>query len=62
MEAVDYTGNRDLEMLSKFLDNGGVLPEESADDEDDDDDDDDKDNKDDDDDKVCSYIIDFSCH
>ncbi|XP_029293771.1 protein disulfide-isomerase A2 [Cottoperca gobio] len=25
-EVVDYTGNRDLETLSKFLDDGGVLP------------------------------------
>ncbi|KAM3865504.1 protein disulfide-isomerase A2 [Diretmus argenteus] len=40
-EVVDYSGNRDLETLSKFLDNGGVLPEEEKDDTDDDDDDDD---------------------
>merc|ERR1719369_758982 len=25
-EVVDYTGNRDLETMSKFLDDGGVLP------------------------------------
>ncbi|XP_040042015.2 protein disulfide-isomerase A2 [Gasterosteus aculeatus] len=41
-EVVDYTGKRDLETMSKFLDNGGVLPpaesqeEEDFDDEDDD--------------------------
>ncbi|XP_059186921.1 protein disulfide-isomerase A2 isoform X2 [Centropristis striata] len=43
-EVVDYTGNRDLETMSKFLDAGGVLPkEESEEDDDDDDDDDDED-------------------
>ncbi|XP_026060758.1 protein disulfide-isomerase A2 [Carassius auratus] len=48
---VDYNGNRDLETFSKFLDNGGVIPEEeSKDDEEDKDDDDDDD--DDDEDKV----------
>ncbi|XP_037620533.1 protein disulfide-isomerase A2 [Sebastes umbrosus] len=37
-EVVDYTGNRDLETLSKFLDDGGVLPEnESVEEEDEDD-------------------------
>nr|XP_057922232.1 protein disulfide-isomerase A2 isoform X2 [Doryrhamphus excisus]XP_057922241.1 protein disulfide-isomerase A2 isoform X2 [Doryrhamphus excisus] len=46
-DVVDYGGNRDLETLSKFLDNGGVLPEEDDDNgDDDDDDDDDGDNKD----------------
>ncbi|KAM9857117.1 protein disulfide-isomerase A2 [Aulostomus maculatus] len=44
-EVVNYEGNRDLETLSKFLENGGVLPEgedkqEDQDDEDDEDDDD----------------------
>uniref|UniRef100_A0A3Q3W8H3 Protein disulfide-isomerase n=1 Tax=Mola mola TaxID=94237 RepID=A0A3Q3W8H3_MOLML len=29
-EVVDYTGKRDLETLSKFLDDGGVLPEETT--------------------------------
>ncbi|XP_028419878.1 protein disulfide-isomerase A2 [Perca flavescens] len=37
-EVVDYTGNRDLETLSKFLDNGGVLPEGGSDEEEDEDD------------------------
>ncbi|XP_061130228.1 protein disulfide-isomerase A2 [Syngnathus typhle] len=32
-EPVEYSGNRDLETLSKFLDNGGVLPKEDDDDE-----------------------------
>ncbi|XP_043106824.1 protein disulfide-isomerase A2 [Puntigrus tetrazona] len=46
---VDYNGNRDLETFSKFLDNGGVFPEEeSKDDEDKDDDDDDDDDDDED--------------
>uniref|UniRef100_A0A3Q2SQP4 Protein disulfide-isomerase n=1 Tax=Fundulus heteroclitus TaxID=8078 RepID=A0A3Q2SQP4_FUNHE len=40
-EAVDYTGNRDLETFSKFLDNGGVLPEEDSGEDDDGDDEDD---------------------
>uniref|UniRef100_A0A673KI75 Protein disulfide-isomerase n=1 Tax=Sinocyclocheilus rhinocerous TaxID=307959 RepID=A0A673KI75_9TELE len=42
---VDYNGNRDLETFSKFLDNGGVLPEEESkeDDEDEGDVDDDED-------------------
>nr|XP_055062057.1 protein disulfide-isomerase A2 [Misgurnus anguillicaudatus] len=38
---VDYNGQRDLETFSKFLDNGGVLPEEE--DEEDDDEDDEED-------------------
>uniref|UniRef100_A0A672MRW6 Protein disulfide-isomerase n=1 Tax=Sinocyclocheilus grahami TaxID=75366 RepID=A0A672MRW6_SINGR len=33
---VDYNGNRDLETFSKFLDNGGVLPEEESKDDDED--------------------------
>jgi len=41
-EMVDYTGNRDLDTMSKFLDNGGVLPEEPEDDDDEDDDDEDE--------------------
>ncbi|XP_078119938.1 protein disulfide-isomerase A2 [Sander vitreus] len=41
-EVVDYTGNRDLETLSKFLDNGGVLPEGGSDEEEDEDDEDDE--------------------
>lgn len=33
---VDYTAKRDLETMSKFLDDGGVLPEpDSAEEEDD---------------------------
>ncbi|XP_058639284.1 protein disulfide-isomerase A2 [Onychostoma macrolepis] len=40
---VDYNGNRDLETFSKFLDNGGVLPEKESKDDDEDDDDDDED-------------------
>ncbi|XP_077426553.1 protein disulfide-isomerase A2 [Vanacampus margaritifer] len=35
-EVVEFSGSRDLETLSKFLDNGGVLPEEDDDDDDDD--------------------------
>ncbi|XP_066515586.1 protein disulfide-isomerase A2 [Hoplias malabaricus] len=34
-KVVDYNGKRDLETFSKFLDNGGVLPEEEEEDEDD---------------------------
>ncbi|XP_051765189.1 protein disulfide-isomerase A2 [Ctenopharyngodon idella] len=34
---VDYNGNRDLETFSKFLDNGGVLPEEESKEDDEDD-------------------------
>nr|XP_046273864.1 protein disulfide-isomerase A2 [Scatophagus argus] len=30
-EVVDFTGQRDLETMSKFLDNGGVLPEQATD-------------------------------
>ncbi|XP_061882586.1 protein disulfide-isomerase A2 [Entelurus aequoreus] len=52
-DVVDYVGKRDLETLSKFLDNGGVLPEEDDDTDDDDnkdEDDTDEDDKDKDDD------------
>ncbi|TKS68467.1 Protein disulfide-isomerase A2 [Collichthys lucidus] len=49
-EAVDYSGNRDLESMSKFLDNGGVMPEEAAEEDDEDDEDDKEDDDDDDDD------------
>lgn len=31
---MDYNGQRDLETFVKFLDNGGVLPEEEEEDED----------------------------
>ncbi|XP_068178286.1 protein disulfide-isomerase A2 [Antennarius striatus] len=41
-ETVDYTGKMDLETLSKFLDDGGVLPEEEKDDENEEDEEDDK--------------------
>nr|XP_043884753.1 protein disulfide-isomerase A2 [Solea senegalensis] len=37
-EVVDYSHKRDLETLSKFLDNGGVMPQEESDEEDDEDD------------------------
>uniref|UniRef100_A0A8C2CRH8 protein disulfide-isomerase n=1 Tax=Cyprinus carpio TaxID=7962 RepID=A0A8C2CRH8_CYPCA len=46
---VDYNGNRDLETFSKFLDNGGVLPEEERKDDDDEDESDDEDDDDDED-------------
>ncbi|PWA21288.1 hypothetical protein CCH79_00018433 [Gambusia affinis] len=35
-EVVDYTGNRDLETFRKFLDSGGVLPQEESGEDDDD--------------------------
>ncbi|KAF6736463.1 Protein disulfide-isomerase A2 [Oryzias melastigma] len=42
-EVINYTGNRDLETFSKFLDNGGVLPQEESDEDDDDEEEVDKD-------------------
>ncbi|KAG5277657.1 hypothetical protein AALO_G00089910 [Alosa alosa] len=48
-KAVDYTGKRDLETFSKFLDNGGVLPEEPEEDENEDEEDEDKDEDEDED-------------
>lgn len=58
---VDYSGNRDLETLSRFLDNGGVLPEETVDEDEDEDENKDIDGSkeskesDEDDDKVCIF-------
>uniref|UniRef100_A0A8C2ETF9 Protein disulfide-isomerase n=1 Tax=Cyprinus carpio TaxID=7962 RepID=A0A8C2ETF9_CYPCA len=49
---VDYNGNRDLETFSKFLDNGGVIPEEESKDDEEDKDDEDDDDDDDDEDEV----------
>uniref|UniRef100_A0A672MW12 Protein disulfide-isomerase n=1 Tax=Sinocyclocheilus grahami TaxID=75366 RepID=A0A672MW12_SINGR len=60
---VDYNGNRDLETFSKFLDNGGVLPEEESKDDDEDEGDDDDD--DDDEDEVSQKLTDgfiISCY
>ncbi|XP_071360779.1 protein disulfide-isomerase A2 [Trachinotus anak] len=50
-EVVDYTGKRDLETMSKFLDDGGVLPKEESNEEEDEDDEDDEDDEEGDDDK-----------
>uniref|UniRef100_I3J5R9 Protein disulfide-isomerase n=1 Tax=Oreochromis niloticus TaxID=8128 RepID=I3J5R9_ORENI len=51
-EVIEYTGQRDLETFSKFLDGGGVLPkEEKVEDEDEDDDDDDDDDDEDEEDE-----------
>lgn len=59
---VEYTGNRDLETLSTFLDNGGVLPEETVDEDEDENEDFDGSKEsgesDEDDDKV--YIFTFT--
>ncbi|XP_013866887.1 protein disulfide-isomerase A2 [Austrofundulus limnaeus] len=38
-EVINYSGKRDLETFSKFLDNGGVLPQEESDKDEDDHDD-----------------------
>ncbi|XP_023273166.1 protein disulfide-isomerase-like [Seriola lalandi dorsalis] len=46
-EVVDYTGKRDLETMSKFLDDGGVLPKEESDEEEDDEDEDEEDEEED---------------
>ncbi|XP_030595097.1 protein disulfide-isomerase A2 [Archocentrus centrarchus] len=48
-EMVDYTGKRDLETFSKFLEAGGVLPEEENDEDDDEDDDEDEEEEEDED-------------
>lgn len=37
-QAITYTGRRDLEAFSRFLDNGGVLPKEESEEVDDEDD------------------------
>ncbi|KAM4584913.1 protein disulfide-isomerase A2 [Odontesthes bonariensis] len=36
-EVINYTGKRDLETFSKFLDNGGVLPKDESDEDEDED-------------------------
>lgn len=50
---VDYDGKRDLESFSKFLDNGGVLPEEDISDSDKSD----VETESDDSDTVCIFIV-----
>lgn len=63
LQVVEYTGKRDLETMSKFLDDGGVLPEEPAEEHEESDEDIDEEdgeegeNIDDagDDDKVCTF-------
>ncbi|XP_053333236.1 protein disulfide-isomerase A2 [Clarias gariepinus] len=42
-KVIDYNGNRDLETFIKFLDNGGVLPEEEEEEEEEDEDQESKD-------------------
>ncbi|XP_067298925.1 protein disulfide-isomerase A2 [Pseudorasbora parva] len=53
-KTVNYNGARDLETFSKFLDNGGVLPEQTSKDEEEEEEDDDDD---DDEDKVSDESI-----
>uniref|UniRef100_A0A3Q1CGM4 Protein disulfide-isomerase n=1 Tax=Amphiprion ocellaris TaxID=80972 RepID=A0A3Q1CGM4_AMPOC len=44
-EVIEYKGQRDLETFSKFLDGGGVLPEEKSDEDEDSEEDDDDDSE-----------------
>lgn len=70
-QVIEYTGERDLETFSKFLDGGGVLPKEEKDEDEDDDDDDDDDEDEVDekkeadkaagDSKVCVNAADLCC-
>ncbi|KAI4833447.1 hypothetical protein KUCAC02_016348 [Chaenocephalus aceratus] len=57
-EVVDYTGNRDLETMSKFLDNGGVLPKKEGDDEEDEKDEEDGEDGEDGDDDEGEFVVD----
>lgn len=53
LQVIDYNGKRDLETFVKFLDNGGVLPEEEEDDEvEEEDEDEDQESKDE-----VSYVV-----
>uniref|UniRef100_A0A8C5G3W5 Protein disulfide-isomerase n=1 Tax=Gouania willdenowi TaxID=441366 RepID=A0A8C5G3W5_GOUWI len=54
-EVISYTGKRDLETFSKFVDAGGVLPEEESDADADDDDEDDTEKAQESDSKVCVF-------